>query len=826
MAQTQTPRTAAALKSRLDAVYTNQIELAHTAATHATANSFMTGIGDVFCVMVHETDGSMVRNRADRWYNDYRNAKGKGGGPQLAIWADGTVMSLVELPFRTTHGNFQNGRAIGIETGHGNDGRFGDNDVSPDVRAGQASRNGWAPLSANAEDVSGSASTKLFAMHSHIGADPNFQNEVLVAPWTTNNYQTPAREVPGTLQTNMYFSLLRGGPDPNGTYVENNKHWAHAPNANLQPPQPTMMLFTEWQYRSWALCTRYLCEALLIPRNFSVLPHARSDHATAPIFKQVVLADEHFDQLMTGLSAQYHGQQLAFTNADFTGTTAADTANLQRHWTSAHAAANTLDFSNSDLNLGWLRFFDFYRGIHGHAFSGNSLNGQDDHDCPGPLFDWHRFAREVWDWWWFPFDFDSTHATTSVPDRPYRRANGQTPLLEYFFYDQTPAGSTTPDPYLNRTTTPGGIQGAGSSPDTYRLDQNSPVYAMANGELVAAYYPTAGDVSMAFVLVRHEIYHVLDATGVSRQNGATSATDPGHGGLADIGRIDYDREPSSVYSLYMHLGRPGTMSFTQVNDQNPDWLNRVLIRMAECDLALPSTATPPGSLAPPLAKIKADISAPPRMNGGVAGTRATPHQAWQMDQVSYRTFLSDLAAGDVAAAPFSSSRDVDGPTPVRIILGDYLGVAGVIQKQANVATYGLRVEVFSPSLISTDFTEVDNQTSWQVPAGTTKPALKYQSEWSRVPTSTEATALQNIGVDPTAVNWWPSVIMSPTHWDVGTPANAKLPKDGIIFHYKPSDFLQWINDKTWSSEWPKHKVVSGTPPTAVARPASPRPRRF
>ncbi len=823
MAQTQTLRTAAALQSRLNDVFSD-IEIKHTATAHAPG--ILGGLGDVFSIMVHETDGhavsSIARNNAESWYDGYRNPHSDGIGPQLVISADGTVTQLVELPYRTNHGGFMNGTSVGIETEHLNDGRYGDYDVAPDVRAGQPARKGWTPLSSAAQDITGSASAKLFvtdipyAASTHPAGYPTFASEVVVAPWATSNYQTPAREPPGKLVAGMYNTLTNGGQPA--------------------PPQPTMMIFTERQYRSWALLTRYLCEALLVPRNFPVLPHARRDHGItrSDWFKQLVLADEHFDMIVAGLSGNYHGTQLGFVATDFTSAAAADASHLTAQYTASVAAQNAfvffqlngVDWKNTQLNLAWLRFFDFYRGILGHAFPGNVYSQYDDHDCPGPLFDWHRFAREVWDWWWFPFDFDATHATTSVPDRPYRRANGKTPLLEYFFYDQTPAGSTTPDPYLNRTTTPGGIQGAGSSPDTYRLDQNSPVYAMANGELVAACYPTAGDVSMAFVLVRHEIYHVLDATGVSRQNGATSANDSGHGGLADIGRIDYDQEPSSVYSLYMHLGRPGTMSFTQVNDQNPDWLNRVLIRMAECDLALPPGANPSGSLAPPLATLTADFTAPPRMNGAVAGTRATPLQAWQMDQISYRPFLSDLAAGDVAAAPFRASHDADGPTPVRIILGDYLGVAGVIRKQANVATYGLRVEVFSPSLISTDFTEVDNQTSWQVPAGTSKPALKYQSEWSRVPASTDATALQNIGVDPTSVNWWPSVIMSPTHWDVGTPARAKLPRDGIVFHYKPSDFLQWINDKTWSSEWPKYKVVSGTPPTSVARPTAPRSRRF
>jgi hypothetical protein len=47
-----------------------------------------------------------------------------------------------------------------------------------------------------------------------------------------------------------------------------------------------------------------------------------------------------------------------------------------------------------------------FRGILPHAMNGG-------HPCLGPLFDWYRFAREVWDWWWYPFDMDGTAASTT-----------------------------------------------------------------------------------------------------------------------------------------------------------------------------------------------------------------------------------------------------------------------------------------------------------------------------------------------------------------------------------------------------------------------------
>src|SRR4051794_15656848 len=272
----QTLRTANALFGRLRRVYTDDLELSHTAAPAHPANRFMTGIGDVLAIMVHETDGGVVRSRAHRWYDAYRLAGSSGGGPQLVIWPDGTVMSLVELPYRTTHGNSQNAHAIGVETGHGNDARYGNVDSAPDVRAGaHPARKGWNPLSLDARDFGGSAEAKVFALHERYTPPhplppgyPAFQSEVVVAPWSAANYQTPAREPPGTVPANAY-------------------------HAGTAPPQPTGMVFTEAHYRSWALLTRYLCEALLVPRNFPVLPHARRDLSVRnqTVFKQLALAD-------------------------------------------------------------------------------------------------------------------------------------------------------------------------------------------------------------------------------------------------------------------------------------------------------------------------------------------------------------------------------------------------------------------------------------------------------------------------------------------------------------------------------------------------------
>src|SRR5262249_6283260 len=124
------------------------------------------------------------------------------------------------------------------------------------------------------------------------------------------------------------------------------------------------------------------------------------------------------------------------------GMTVADIQNQTAVWTSAN---------NATL---WFRFFGVnpgppaaelpsYRGVIAHAFLGI-------HACPGPLFDWHRFAREVWDWWWYPCDLNLATLPPSPgspgpslpppPRRGYMNARGDTALREYY-YDAAEPGT-------------------------------------------------------------------------------------------------------------------------------------------------------------------------------------------------------------------------------------------------------------------------------------------------------------------------------------------------------------------------------------------------
>ena len=178
-----------------------------------------------------------------------------------------------------------------------------------------------------------------------------------------------------------------------------------------QPQRVPEMLFTEGHYRAWALLARWIAEEYLLPRNFSLLPNkvrdggfgdvgSHSMMSDAASFSAIVLADE-------GLSRS--PQTFGLPAAPVPPTAAA----LQAAYPGGVAG---------NRNTHWQSMFRVYRGFHGHGYPGDPVNG--DHDCPGPMFDWHRFAREVWDWWWFPFDFDPATPNAAVAARPTRSPRG------------------------------------------------------------------------------------------------------------------------------------------------------------------------------------------------------------------------------------------------------------------------------------------------------------------------------------------------------------------------------------------------------------------
>ena len=801
---------ATALLTRLQTVLDDRSPGVMASAQHP-AGTFRNGIAEVFTLIVHETDGWPSRNKASSWVTGYTSPHSavtavenkNGGGPQMAVAADGTVAQVMGLPFLTWHAEFLNGRSLGIETGHGNDGRSGDNDIAPDTSAGApAPREHWRPLSNQAEDIPGA---KLFCMDQNA----DIPSEVLICWWSSSLYTTrtyadyliPVREPPGS-PANF------GGSPP--------------------PPHPTLMVFSEAHYRSWSLVARYLCEAFLVPRNVPLFPWLNRDKSLrspagggSPDFRLMMLADPNFTSIRDDLSANV----ASFNQQIF------DPANLAAFRTAyngANVGAGTitepifnLHNNNKALNKAWLYQFKSFRGVCGHGFAGSAVLG--DHDCPGGMFDWYRFARELYDWWWYPFDFDDQFATTAVPNRAVLRprpessdpqdTGPETPLIEYF-WENTPTDGR-PDPYQARATRPpGGILGQTASPDTFRLEANTPVYAMANGELVAAriLQPGAG-VNLSFVLIRHEVFHILDLSGWQQLFPQTLGTAPGQ--IAATGRIDYATEPSAAYSLYMHLGGADQFNFDQPVAANPTWLNRVLVRKKECDLAIDDTGALNAALQ---AMPQADFTVPPPQAAG----RPDAITLFRLEQDRLTTFMNHLRNGEVAPGPAANAQDNFGPTPIKVLLSDFLGTAGVTRVTGGTPSLGVLVEVFSPTLIEAAFAVVPNKTSWD-PGAATTPAIRYVSEWGRALTQQETSAATAAGVaDPALMNWWSQAVANLV-LQTNLAADHRLPADANVYHYAPLDFIRWLNTVTWKSEWPKYKVIDGG--QAAQMPAKPPARR-
>ncbi len=299
------------------------------------------------------------------------------------------------------------------------------------------------------------------------------------------------------------------------------------------------MLFSESQYRAWALLARYLPERHRLPRNFPLLPHAlrRDLNRDAALFRRIVLADERAEVMMRVFAAAPFN--IAESSFDL-----ANAATLQAEYGALRV--RRVAGVHREHNTAWKKYIedDMFRGVQGHSYSGaikrnKSGRPSDKTECPGPLFDFHRLARAVWDWWWYPFDVTDARRT-DAPRRSYRHWDGDTPLLEYYFDESKTA---------RNQRLVDGIHGAVSSPATFSMDSRSPIYALANGDLVAVRMPSPEDgISLAFVLVRHEVFHL--------ERPPQPIPMAGHG---DPWSLDYDQSPSYVYSLYMHLQRPANM---------------------------------------------------------------------------------------------------------------------------------------------------------------------------------------------------------------------------------------------------------------------------
>lgn len=698
------------------------------------ANDFGVAIADLKTILVHLTAGWPSRNKANTWVQLYTTQQIArwGEGPSFFVSGDGTVARLIAAPSVTWHATFINPWSLGIETGNLGDGNRGQpNDVTP------PNHGGWVQLN---QDTATQANDDIPGARAWLRDHRDNPREVICSWWTTPTFVGPRR-------------------------------------AAIQGP---WMLFTEWQYRSLSLVCRYLAEEHRVPRNVPLLPHVQRADVQADEFRRIVLADPALQEIAASLTAPYN-----ITAADFQP---ANAAALRARYTAAAAIQNA-NASYKRHNKVWRDMFDTWRGFHGHGYPGAIGARHNDHDCPGPLFDWYRFARELWDYWWLPFDVDAA-GSTATPRRAYQNPDRSTPVHEFFF-DENEATRTARTRF--------GVHGATASPETFTLDPASPVYAMANGELVAARIAPAdpNHASTSFVLVRHEVFDMPHPLSRPLFPFVALALSPD--------AIDYSREPHYVYTLYMHLGRQDEVDLANVSANNPDWLNRVLIRKKECDLGVAFYGDATHHNIPG-----------PAWNSPLPGsaTRPTLRESWDTDQRGLDEFLRALRNGDVAVG---LPRD---PVyhPIRILLGDFLGHAGLREVRGGVATHGVRIEAFSRSLLP-GFSPDISHTSWPTMGLPNLPAVFYQSEWARTPTAAEAAQLTENGFDPNTPLWWNDISLTTSWLDHTLPVLAQLPADGLVWHYRALDVARWLNGLTWRHE--RHKYRSATA-AAMAQPPSRR----
>ena len=718
----------------------------------------------------------------------------RGIGPHFYLPYDGTVFRLLTETRICWHANHTNGWAIGVETGNLI------NTAAPAAGAGGPWPDHWTALSADAEDV---PRAKFYAR--------SVNNEILVALWTTQ---------------------------------------AAGAQTDSHPDGAVMMLPSEAQYRSWALLGRWLAERWRVPREFPLRPHIMRQNMVThwQDYRAIVDADPIRD---FHIRTQLQPAPIHCTPAIYASNNAATgfphvyllhgPGRLETvHWTTTdkHGVVHN---HQKDINGIWTRLFNSYRGFHGHGYSGS--NSGDDHNCPGARFDWHRFAREVWDYWWYPFDLVQAAAggpiASAQPRRVYGFGDGV--LYEHYFdEDASLYGQVTTTgcyPVGDETVAPHILPGKGGMIaqlvrmyDRYwgfwhggmhfQLDSGSPIYACAAGQLVAARLHTAGAVAdpydrfnpasphptTLFVLLRHEVFYRRGAGG---------------------NRIDYTQEPARVYSLTMHLGVPTGLSYVDVVADNPTWLNRAIAMKKEYDLG---TAFHTAHANP--------------------AAQWLPHTTrWARQQPIIDQALTDLAAGRVARFP-------EGADAIRVALGDFLGLAGHMNRDAS----GIHLELFSRDVIHDPwFEQVDQSASAKRPyhdeqnledvsnflrshiTGLKRPydaaeryrampaqqratffqgvALRSKSEWGL----TQSDFPAGNWAPAQALMWWADVVPG-MNAALAADAASQLPADAVVWHYHPLGFMAWLGGVTWRSEWPKFRIVDAAG-AAVPAPARPPRRR-
>lgn len=694
---------------------------------HWPAGQFGGAMGTVQCIMVHETSGTPSYAGNETFMGRYSCTvnQDRGIGPQYFIEPNGTAFTLIGdqdlagSPRETWHGGWpaehidMNPYALGIENAD-----LGDGSVAP----GNGTGPHWWQLSTQSED--------LIGMKLYLALFPDGQQDAVliwIARFAQEWVQLPAPPPPPPADPPPPQFALRAAVRPgfqgsgdisDGANPATDRHIA-------RPRAWRNMLFTERNFRSLVLLCRLLTEQNGLPRNFPLLPYASADQdrTNAAVFRKLILAEQRRDDIAV---------QLDTTTATIQANTPQFVQWYQpraaQSWSRLFGAIPGQGASAANPHgVASVPVTPCFRGILAHSMNGG-------HPCPGPLFDWYRFAREVWDWWWYPFDTETTGASTTM--RPYFQARHNTPLVDYYYDAHGGAADYN------------GMVEVMSPPETFVLRLATPIYALANGVVVAARFAVNPPGTSGFVLVRHEVFH-------------TAASH----------RIDYDHAPTFVWTLISFLDNalfnipaapPAPAAATPAT--NPSWLNRFIVRLRECELAVQfhtTNAAMNGALRTGWAHTPSG-----------AGPRTSTGQEIERDAAVYRTIADALTAGRVARFPLESATDT---TPVRVCLGDFLGYPG----RTATGQHGIQIEIFSRE---------------QLP----------------VPNAAQR------AVSASTESWWADVTETLRHEAV---VEADLPANGMAWHYPMTDFLGWINAITWASEWEKYGVtVDGAPAPAPARP--------
>jgi len=664
---------------------------------------------------------SMTPSKDYKWTGEKWVAKFRGIGPQYYVDPNGTAFVLIGpedlqgTPRRTWHGNDMNSFALGIENGNSGD--------QPGVVPGKGQGSRWWRLSTQSEDLTGMKAYLI--LH-------------------------PADAVDAVLVWIAQFPHFPGS----GDIIDGDNPATHR-KVNKSPWNN--MLFTERNYRTLALLCRLLAEQYEIPRNLPLLPYLdnSTDGKSAALFRKLILSDQKCDLIAHKLGIDtktINANGAAFTDWYTSNNQMVPQKGKDGKPQKGKDGKIVLVFQS---NTAWSRFFGVkpetsktktsapdlpcFKGFLSHDINGG-------HPCPGPLFDWHRFAREIWDWWWYPFDVDPLGVVTVR--RPYQQARRDTQLIDYY-YDSlgTAADYTSLRPSPTQTNT---LQ------NKFLLPERTPIYAMANGVIVAAQFAlSSSPVSSGFVLARHEIFHRHSA---------------------NPNRIDYDRPPTFVWSLSCFLENSGFDIPSEPSAQpkttpidNPDWLNRFIIRLRECELSVQFHVDNVGNKS-----LNKGWGHPP----SGAGARLSTGEEIEQDATAYRQLARSLEAGKAALFPLESN---SSPTSVRVILGDFLGYPNRMAENQT----GVQIEIFSMEKLD------------DIPGATYRACQMSTEDWWR----DASAAIRSEGVP-----------------------EMNLPENGIAWHYDMDHFLEWMNGVTWSSEWEKYDMVDASG-ASIAAPPRPITRR-